>query len=192
DRRDDAEIVDGGEVARLRSVLGQLRQQRAATLRQRLQQEGGGQGTVRGHARIGRGDMLQEHAAALADLEDPIEQQEGGGVRKPRERVLHLAHHAASNRTGRHIPPRARPSTTATRTGQRRAVLRTTSSPLGAGAPQPTVGGTRPWWIASAAAATPRAPAVPKSPVAPRGAVTGTCRRSNASASASASTASSG
>src|SRR4029077_20463179 len=103
---------------------------------------------------------------ALADLQYPVEEQEGRRVRKAGKGSPHLAHQAASSRSGRHTPPLARPSTSTLPTGAGRAAPVTTSRPRTWAAGQSATGGTTPSRMASAAAATASAPPAPKRPMA--------------------------
>ena len=124
----DAELVDRCQIA----CGGQLSVLRGdectASLGEGFQDEGRGQESVAADARVGRADELQEGTPPFLDLEHLVEQQEGRPVGQTRKAV-----HGASKRSGRHAPPRARPSTTATRTSAARARPATTPSPLRAG-----------------------------------------------------------
>src|SRR5947208_2243335 len=184
-----AEVVHRGEVAGARRAA--LRsQERAPALRERLDHEGGGQPPVTSDARVRRAHQLRERSRPLADLEHAVEEQEGRPVGQARDGI-EGRFHTASRRSGRQSPPRARPSTAATRTARGRAAPVTTSRPARAEGASPQVGGTRPVETASAAAAAASAPAAPKSPRAPRTAVTVTRRPPSARASAAASSPSS-
>src|SRR5262249_7977004 len=66
DRCEDAEVVDRREVARLRGVFPESRQQGAAALGEGLQQERGGESPVPREARVGRRDVLQKRPVAPA------------------------------------------------------------------------------------------------------------------------------
>src|SRR5439155_1250724 len=152
-------------------------QEGAPALRERLDHEGGGQLPVAPDARVRRAHQLQERPRPLADLEHAVEEEEGRRVRQAWDGIERRAH-TASRRSGRQSPPRARPSTAATRTRPGRAAPVTTSRPARAGGTSPTVGGTTPVETASAAAAAASPPAAPKSPSAPRTAVTAARRPS--------------
>src|SRR6185295_12566075 len=117
------EIVDRGQIATDLGSVVDLGEECPATLGERLQDERRGQAPIAADTRVGRAHQFQERARALADLDDAVEQQKGRGVRQAR--------------------PRARPSTTATRTAARRADV-TTSRPLRAGGVMPSVGGMTP------------------------------------------------
>src|SRR5262245_32395482 len=88
---EDAEVVDRREVAAHRGVAAGA-QIGAATLRERLEDEGSGQDPVVPDARVGGAHELHEGAAALADLEHAVEQQERCRVRQARPRVVRYAH----------------------------------------------------------------------------------------------------
>src|SRR5206468_4247811 len=153
----------------------------APALRERLDHEGGGQLPVAPDARVRRAHQLRECPRPLAKLEHAVEEEEGRRVRQAWDGIEGRAH-TASRRSGRQSPPRARPSTAATRTPPRRAAPVTTSRPARAGGTSPTVGGTTPVETASAAAAAASPPAAPKSPSAPRTAVTAARRPGRADA----------